>query len=364
MPDVTIKNIDRDEKTRATCGVLHIGRVKAALPNKFPTTSELNAVRVVRFEDPLPGEVAVVGKLALAESFKKLLSDDEYLKGFTRRISREMVQDEEVANVLFLVFRGDVGFEKTQDLRTLLDLQYFADLDVVSVQQTAMASPQDYASLFRVAERWLDQRGLDKPLMPILRAGYSPEEFGKYLEPLLKRKISLIGLDMRGGFYYHTLRALEALKIKDPDIWIHAFQVPPKIRFGRLHPTSQGMLLPYFGVDSFSRWVVPPPPTPLTKDKINVFEREGWGVFKRKGWRELHGNKLGCKCVACKGKNLSTFFDGKVLTALSRSKVHDHYAQQDELRKSADHIKKQTYSELLQQKKFAKSLLGELPQAK
>src|SRR5256886_12433212 len=83
----------------------------------------------------------------------------------------------------------------------------------------------------------------------------------------------MIGFDLRGGFYYHALRGVEEFKKRKPEVWVHALQTPPKVRFGRgLLTCSEGMILPMFGIDSFSRWIVPPPPTPLTKEVINVFE--------------------------------------------------------------------------------------------
>jgi hypothetical protein len=166
---------------------------------------------------------------------------------------------------------------------------------------------------------------------------------------------------MRGGFHHHALRSVENIKKKNPDVWIHAFQVPPKIRFARhMLSSSQGMLMPYFGVDSYSGWVVPPPPVPLTKDKINVFDKSGWGVFKRKEWTGLHGKKLTCKCPICKGQNLDGFYEGKVLSVLSRSKVHDHYAQQDELKKSSESIRSHEYGRLIRTKKYANLFLKEM----
>ncbi len=364
MVEVSIKNQASDETTSANAGILHIGKVAAALPNKFATTAELNATRVVGTRDPLPGEVMVSAKLMYPDSLKKILKQDAAVRDFARRLSRESGGFEDIARVLFLIFKGEASYSEADDLRTLLDLQYFADMDVVTVQQAAGMSPEDFASLLKFTQRWMSQKGIDKPIMPIVQASEIQREFELFSSPVLKGKFGLMGLDMRGGFHYYTLRAVEKIKKKDPGIWIHAFQVPPKIRFARhMLSSSQGMLMPYFGVDSFSRWVVPPPPVPLTKDKINVFDRSGWGVFKRKEWTELHGKKLTCTCPMCKGQNLDRFYLGKVLAVLSRSKIHDHYAQQDELKKASESIRKHEYSRLIKSKKYANQFVGELKKA-
>jgi hypothetical protein len=200
----------------------------------------------------------------------------------------------------------------------------------------------------------MDRKGIDKPIMPVVQASETQREFELFSAPVAKSKLHLMGVDMRGGFHYYALRAVEKIKKKNPGIWIHAFQVPPKIRFARqMMFCSQGMLMPYFAVDSYSRWVVPPPPVPLTKDKINVFDKSEWGVFKRKEWAKLHGRKLTCTCPMCKGQNLESFYVGKVLGVLSRSKIHDHYAQQDELKKTSASIRKHEYHRLIKTKKYA-----------
>lgn len=359
MVELSFRELRFDRQTPASASELQVGKVRMRLPNKFPTSAELNSRRMIRFEDTLPGEFVVAGKLAFPDSVKKLLSDDSYMKDFARRLNRETLPgDETIIRALFLVFRGEAGYEDADDLRTLLDLQYYAAMDAITVQQTPMMSPKDFALMVRFAERWMAQRRLDKPLMPIIMAADDRKTFERFLKPLVDQRVSSIGLDMRGSFHYNALRLLEAAKRKLEDLWIHAFQVPPKIRFGgRLLSASQGMMLPYFGVDSFSRWVVPPPPTPLTKDKINMFERKGWGVFKRKEWRKLHGRSLDCDCPTCKRLNLDKFFLGDVLVALSRAKIHDHYAQQDELRKASTRIRKGDFSSFVRTKKYAKEFV-------
>jgi Zn-finger nucleic acid-binding protein len=361
MVEMSIQDIASDETTSANAGILRIGKISAALPNKFATTAELNATRMVGTKDSLPGEVVVSAKLMYPDSLKKVLKEDASLRDFARRLSREAGGFEDVARLVFLIFKGEASYADAEDLRTLLDLQYFADMDVITVQQASEMSPEDFASLLRFAQRWMDQKGIDKPIMPVIRASETQREFELFSAPAVKRKCRLLGVDMRGGFHYYTLRAVEKIKKKNPGIWVHAFQVPPKIRFARhMLSSSQGMLMPYFGVDSYSRWVVPPPPVPLVKDKINVFDKSGWGVFKRKEWRELHGKKLTCKCPMCKGQNLDGFYLGKVLTVLSRTKIHDHYAQQDELKKTSESIRKHEYSRLIKSKKYANMFVGEL----
>jgi Zn-finger nucleic acid-binding protein len=361
MVEVSIQDRASDETTSANAGILRIGKVSAALPNKFATTAELNATRMVGTKDTLPGEVVVSAKLMYPDSLKKVLKEDAPLRDFARRLSREAGGFEDVARLVFLIFRGEASYSDAEDLRTLLDLQYFADMDVVTVQQASGMSPEDFASLLRFAQRWMDQKGLDKPIMPVIQASETQREFELFSAPAVKGKSRLLGVDMRGGFHYYTLRAVENIKKKNPGMWIHAFQVPPKIRFARrMLSSSQGMLMPYFGVDSYSRWVVPPPPVPLTKDKINVFDKSGWGVFKRKEWRGLHGKKLTCACPMCKGQNLDGFYVGKVLTVLSRSKIHDHYAQQDELKKTSESIRKHEYTRLIKTKKYANMFVSEL----
>ena len=119
-------------------------------------------------------------------------------------------------------------------------------------------------------------------------------------------------------------------------------------------------MLPVFGVDSYNRWVVPPPQVPLTKDKINMFDATNWGVFKRKEWDKQYGAGLHCTCPMCKKQKLPTFFLGKVLTVLGRSKVHDHYAQREQLLGLSEAIKDGQAKDFISKKRFPNDFLQQL----
>jgi hypothetical protein len=358
MPELLKKSIETDDDTGTTTAVLNYSNAKVPLPNKFATTTELNATKLVGLKQDFPTEVIVAGKLVYPETLKRILKQEEFLKEFARRLARETGAHEDSLSLLFLVFKGEAAVTESSDLRTVLDLQYFSDMDVVTVQQPPGTSPTDFMNLYRFAERWLDNRGLDKPLMPVLAPAESSDDFEKTLKPLLKKEIKALGFDMRGGFYYQALRSLERVKKDHPELWVHVFQVPPKIRFARiLLRCSEGMMLPFFGVDSYNRWVVPPPPVPLTKDKINMFDATNWGVFKRKEWTHEYGPRLSCTCPMCNKQKLPTFFLGQVLTVLGRSKVHDHYSQREQLISLSDHVKRGNVKTFVSRKKYPNEFL-------
>jgi hypothetical protein len=356
MTDFAKKAIESDDSTSVATAYLSYGNAKVPIPNKFATTAELNATRLVGLKQDFPTEVVIATKLIYPETLKRILKDEDFLKDFARRLARETSRHEDSLSSLFLVLKGEAQINEANDLKTVLDLQYFAGFDFITVQQSAGVSPTDFLSLFRYAEKWLDKRGLDKPLMPVLAPATT--DFDKTLKAILKREPRLLGFDMKGGFYYYALRSLEDLKDKQPELWIHAFQVPPKIRFARsLLRCSEGMMLPFFGVDSYNRWVVPPPPVPLTKDKINMFDSTNWGVFKRKEWAKEYGAKLSCGCPMCNKQRLPMFFLGEVLTVLGRSKIHDHYAQREQLFELAKRVKAGNTKSFISKKRYPNDFL-------
>src|SRR5207237_8728101 len=164
------------------------------------------------------------------------------------------------------------------DLMSRGDLLYPSGVPSITGQQWVDGSLEDYEAQLRFAERWMEERGVEKPVIPVIQATENKETSAKLLALVEKHQPSMIGFDLRGGFYYHALRGVEEFKKRKPEVWVHALQTPPKVRFGGgLLTCSEGMILPMFGIDSFSRWIVPPPPTPLTKEVINVFDRKGWG---------------------------------------------------------------------------------------
>jgi hypothetical protein len=360
MSTVQLAQIKTDTEITASKSELRIGNHRIALPNRFPISQERNALKPAGVTDPLPGEVAVQARLAPPETVKKILTQEDALKSMARFLSKETAAD--AIRMLYLAFKGGAVIDKTEDLKTILDLQYLAGLDIITVQHSLDISLDDYDSHLKFAVRWADERGVNKPIMPVIQASDNKETAAKLLSLVEKHEPSMIGFDLRGGFYYHALRQIEELKKRKPEIWIHAFQTPPKVRFGRgLLTCSEGMILPMFGIDSFNRWIVPPPPTPLTKEVINVFDRKGWGSMKKKDFEAVRKNTTNCNCAVCKGKDLEPFYEGKVLDVLARAKVHDHLAQRKELETARESIKKGEFLSLLNTKEYPREFLKQIP---
>ncbi len=360
MSAITLAQIKADEKTGAIQSELRVGQLRVELPNRFPISPERNALRPAGVKDPLPGEVAVLARLAPPDMIKKLLTQEDAVKSTARFLSKETGPDS--VRLLFLAFRGGANLAQSKDLKTILDLQFLAGLDIITVQHTLDMGLEDFDADLKFAEKWAVERGVDKPLMPVIQAPDNKEMAGQLLKLVEKHGHGALGFDLRGGFYYHSLREIEEFKKRKPEIWVHAFQVPPKVRFGRgLLSCSEGMILPMFGLDSYSRWIVPPPPTPLTKDVINVFDRKGWGSLKKKDYESLRDNNPGCKCQVCQGKDLEPFYEGKVLEVLAKAKVHDHLAQRQELERARASIKKGEYLTLLRSKEYPREFLKYIP---
>jgi len=360
MSTVQLAQIKSDSKTSANQSELRIGQLRIPLPNRFPISQERNALKPAGVKDPLPGEVAVQARLAPPEMVKKLLTQEDALKSMAKFLSKETTAD--AVRMLYLAFKGGAVINRPEDLKTILDLQFLAGLDIITVQHSLDISLDDYEAQLKFADRWADERGVDKPIMPIIQASDNKETAGKLLALVERQEPSMIGFDLRGGFYYHALRGIEEFKKRKPEIWVHAFQTPPKVRFGRgLLTCSEGMILPMFGIDSFNRWIVPPPPTPLTKEVINVFDRKGWGSMKKKDYEAIRKNTTNCNCAVCQGKDLEPFYEGKVLDVLAKAKVHDHLAQRQELETARESIKKGQFLSLLNTKEYPREFLKQIP---
>lgn len=361
MSQIQLAQIRTDPKTSASESQLRIGQLRIPLPNRFPISPERNALKPAGVKDPLPGEVAVLARLAPPDTLKRILTQEDALKSTARFLSRETTGD--AVRLLYLSFRGGANLNQSQDLKTILDLQFLAGLDIITVQHTAETPPEEFDANLRFAEKWMEERGVQKPLMPVIQAPEKKETAARLLEIVEKHEPTALGFDLRGGFYYHALRQVEDFKKRRPEVWIHALQVPPKVRLGRsLILCSEGMILPIFGIDSFSRWIVPPPPTPLTKEVINLFDRKGWGSLKKKDFEALRGNSPSCDCAVCQGKDLEPFYEGKVLDVLARAKVHDHLAQRQELDKARQSIKEGEYLSLLRSKEYPREFLKQIPE--
>lgn len=353
---VSVKVLEADERSEARVGTLEVGRRRVDLPGRLLTTSELRSAKASKLADSFESSLLVVGKLGTPELLKAATSEEEAWQRFTRAVSSDSRLLPGAARILQIAFRG-AEFADVDPLRTLLDLQHLQGFDVITVQYGESPSSEDIIAAFDFARSWAKKRRIDTELMPVLPAQARREDADKLLETLVKRGARAIGVDLQSGFPYHTLRAVEALRQKHGDVWIHAFQVPPKVRFGGPLQTSEGMVLPYFGVDTFSRRIRPPPPAPVKKEKVNVFDPRGWGVLK---WREQereYGGRLSCKCAVCKGKDLDGFFAPEDREVLNLSKVHDHLAQSVELVAARKRVGEDGYTAAMAEHKFARALL-------
>src|SRR5689334_25370247 len=94
MSTVQLAQIKVDSKTSAIQSELRIGQLRIPLPNRFPISPERNALKPAGVKDPLPGEVAVLARLAPPETVKRILTQEEALKSTERFLSRETSPDE------------------------------------------------------------------------------------------------------------------------------------------------------------------------------------------------------------------------------------------------------------------------------
>lgn len=353
-----LKTRGMDSDTAATASTMTLGKARLELPNRVPTGSEATAARTVKQKDGFASqEVFVSAKLMGPDKLQGLLTEEAELKKFATAVQSDARGADARAKMLFLVFRAEAGIEDSSHLKTLLDLQWLTDQDAILVQHGAITKTEDLVADYNEAKRWLKERGGDKPLLPVLTPYERPQEAARALKMFVDKGAPGIVLDLQGQFPYYLLRAVEDVKRKNPELWVHAMQAPPKARWAgkRLH-MGWGMTLPLFGVDSFSRWVVPPPPVPVTREKINFWEPANWGVMRLEDYKNTYGEKLSCKCALCaesKG-NVEKFLDGDPRMLLAKSKTHDHFSQRAELEKAQDKIREGKFGDFVKRKRFAR----------
>jgi hypothetical protein len=352
---VELKVLETDAGSGARAATLEVAKRRIELPGRLLTTSELRSAKSAKLAANVEAGLLVIGKLGTPDLMKAATSEEAWQR-FAHSVGVDSRLLPGAARLLQIAFQG-VEFEDAEPLLALLDLQHLQGLDVITVPFGASPSPDDVLTAYDTARSWAKKRRTDAELMPIVPAMERREDVDGLLSALGKRGAVAIGVDVQGRFPYQTLRAVEAFKEKQEDVWIHAFQVPPKVRFGGPLATSEGMILPYFGIDTFSRWVRPPPPTAVKKEKINVFDVRGWGVLKWHEQEKEYGAKLACRCFVCKGKDLDGFFAPEDRAVLDLAKVHDHAAQVGELAAARKRIGDDGYAAAMEGHAYARAFL-------
>ena len=127
---IQLSQIKTDSKTSAVQSELRFGPLRVSLPNRFPISPERNALKPAGVKDPLPGEVAVLARLAPPDTLRRILTQEDALKSMARFLSKETSAD--AVRLLYLSFRGGATVSDTKDLKTILDLQYLAGLDIIT----------------------------------------------------------------------------------------------------------------------------------------------------------------------------------------------------------------------------------------
>ncbi|HKZ89791.1 MAG TPA: hypothetical protein VJ300_05995 [Thermoplasmata archaeon] len=348
-----------DETSAAASGTLKVQGRTLELPTRIPTSSEVRAAKATKMSLAIESPVLVVGRLVTPELAKAATKEEEPWRRFAEGVARDAKSLPGAARLLQLAFRS-VTYEDAEPLRSFLDLQMLHDFAAITIQYGSSPSSEDLVRAFDFAKAWAKKRKVDAALMPVVPGGASRDDAKAILEGLFKRGARAFGLDMPRSLPYQTMRAVEEFKEQHPDVFVHAFQVPPKVSFGGRLPTSQAMVLPYFGVDSVSRWIVPPPPAPVKKDKVNFFDPAGWGIFKWREYEREYGSRLRCRCAVCKGKALEDFFEPEDRLVLNQGKIHDHFAQASEFAAARKRIGDDGYAAVMAEKRFAKSFLGSL----
>lgn len=363
MPELVLKVEHQDEESSAHSGELKLGSSKLALPGRVPTTGDMRSAKTIK-QEGMESKFLIVGRLMSPDTLALLLKDEEAFQKFAAGVASGGRQAPGAARMLYLSYRNGVEMESADQLRPFLDMQHLLGFETITVQFGSSPSAEDFLTAMDFVKRWKKEKGSDRPVLPILPPQDLALDATKLLKAVVKRGADAIGVDLQGAFPYHTLRAVEELKREKPELWVHAFQVAPKVRFaGRRLQTSCGMVLPYFGVDSFNRWFVPPPPVPVKKEKVNFFEPKGWGIMKLQEYRDTWGEKLACKCPVCQKKDLETWFADEDRVVLDKSHVHDHFAQRDELAKTAEKLKEDSFPKILASKKFGKVFVEALAEA-
>src|SRR6266704_5761245 len=110
MSTVQLAQIKIDSKTSAIQSELRIGQLRIELPNRFPISTERNALKPAGVKEPLPGEVAVLARLAPPDTVKRILTQEDALKSTARFLSRETSAD--AIRLLFLAFRGGANLSQ------------------------------------------------------------------------------------------------------------------------------------------------------------------------------------------------------------------------------------------------------------
>src|SRR5438552_15441351 len=104
MSTVQLAQIKTDEKTGASQSELRIGQHRIPLLNRFAISPERNALKPAGVKDPVPGEIAVLARLAPPEPVRNILTQGDVPNSMARFLAQETAPD--AIRVLYLAVKG------------------------------------------------------------------------------------------------------------------------------------------------------------------------------------------------------------------------------------------------------------------
>ncbi len=356
-----LRVIKRDETGARKC-VLELRGKKAELPTKVPTSSEVNSIRKLKIKEPIPQTIVLAGKLLNFQRVARLAKDD-YFKAQLASISRFFRNFPGAVRMFYAPILDEFSLNEDA-VKRLLDLQYLSGVEVFTLAPTLNTSPKEFFKLLKVALKQIDRIAGEAVFMPVVKVMREEEDTREVFQQVKKLveegQVSCVGVDVRGKFAYSLLYSVRDLHEEHPELWVHALQVPPKPLFGRRYlDASYGLILPYFSVDSYCRWLRPPPPFPPIKEKLNYFDPSDWTVLHL-GKVAERSDKMPCNCPVCSESPVEKFLEGTSFTVLDRTKAHAVYAEEKELAVSKEYIGRGKYAEIIKEKEGTARILSVL----
>lgn len=354
---INLEGVDKGSNARAL--TLKSEKGKIEFPTKIPNISELREARLQGLLNKLPTIVYEYVKFLNLDKIKKLSKENGKMRDYVSSTLKEVkvIEDYNVTKFFPKIpLNVRLSFD---DLITLIDFQIFSHIDLLCVPDSTTTAREYLNNISKVIS-YLDEKGIKIEVMPYLNTAHRIGVFESKLKGLVDQGFKAIGLDIRGALgIYPQLRFTSGF-LRDKDVWIHASNVSQRYPRSNLSFTH---LLPYFGIDSFSKTIFLPPREKrisILPDKVKRFDRQTLGMLDKENHKNKHGENLSCDCPICEKTDLNGFYSGSGRQILGRSKVHEIFSSFKEFTVARNKIMEHEFMDYMRSKEFARPVIDDL----
>jgi hypothetical protein len=242
-----------------------------------------------------------------------------------------------------------------EDLSFIVSMQLDAQMDIAHYPYERISAPR-----FATKLDMLREENSSEEIMPILDMGESSGVFKAKFRHLVDSGYSSVSLWYQGIVNSRSNLYFVKHMARDLQMWIILSNYRP--RYSNKVPASFTHLLPWHGIDSYTKQTAKYHPYPVEEgdesppqrpiESIRFLGGKTYGILDKDTFKNDHESLKGCPCESLHGSSIDQLLSGDIDHAARCCKVHNLFEGEQLLEEMRTPIRENRLTEFLKQKKY------------